>query len=201
MQILRAANYKVMPWKNGLGSTTEIAISLASDGLGDFDWRVSMAQVTSDGPFSSFPGIDRTLMILDGDGIILTVANRASARLDHTSIHTFPGDQPTSAVLTNGPIVDLNVMSRRDCMQHRVQRIKVMTPLHFQPSSLTLLVVERGTLAIKSDTGSDVLAERDTLLIDCHTPSVSLESAESAELIAIEFDDKDTTFRPILMAS
>jgi environmental stress-induced protein Ves len=201
MQILRAANYNVMPWKNGLGSTTEIAISPASDGLSDFDWRVSMAQVTSDGPFSSFPGIDRTLMILDGDGIILTVADRASVRLDRSSIHAFPGDQPTSAVLTDGAIVDLNVMSRRDCMQHHVQRIKVMESQHFQVSSLTLLFVERGTLAVRCDGVSDVLAERDTLLIDCHTSSVTLESAEIADLIAIEFRDKDTTSPSILMAS
>ena len=69
MQILRAANYKVMPWKNGLGSTTEIAIFPANAKLDDFDWRVSMAQVTSDGPFSSFPGIDRTLLVIDGAGI------------------------------------------------------------------------------------------------------------------------------------
>jgi len=61
MKILRSADHKRMPWKNGGGETVEIAISPQGAGLADFDWRVSMATVASDGPFSVFPGIDRTL--------------------------------------------------------------------------------------------------------------------------------------------
>jgi environmental stress-induced protein Ves len=47
-----------MPWKNGGGETTEIAVFPDGAGLSDFDWRVSMARVDGDGPFSSFPGIE-----------------------------------------------------------------------------------------------------------------------------------------------
>ena len=68
MQVLRAENYRRMPWKNGGGETTEIAVFPAGAGLDDFDWRVSMARVESSGPFSVFPGIDRTLAILEGEG-------------------------------------------------------------------------------------------------------------------------------------
>jgi uncharacterized protein len=68
MRILRAENYRRMPWKNGGGLTAEIAVSPESAGLDDFDWRVSMARVEAGGPFSLFPGVDRTLSILEGEG-------------------------------------------------------------------------------------------------------------------------------------
>ena len=61
MRILRAPDYRVMPWKNGGGTTTEVAVSPEGAGLDHFDWRISMARVEQDGPFSTFPGIDRTL--------------------------------------------------------------------------------------------------------------------------------------------
>ena len=51
-----------MPWKNGGGETAEIAVSPPGAALDDFDWRLSMARVETDGPFSAFPGIDRTLV-------------------------------------------------------------------------------------------------------------------------------------------
>ncbi|MDP1908248.1 MAG: HutD family protein, partial [Hyphomicrobium sp.] len=43
MRILRAKDYRRMPWKNGGGETTEIAISPEGAALDSFDWRVSMA--------------------------------------------------------------------------------------------------------------------------------------------------------------
>jgi len=186
MQILRAANYKVMPWKNGMGATTEIAISPDCATVDDFDWRVSMAQVSFDGAFSSFPGIDRTLLILEGEGITLNVSERTFC-FDRQSVHSFPGDQPTSAILTNGPIVDLNVMSRRGIVRHAVQRIKILSPQVFSASPCRLLFVERGTLTARSDATTETLAERDTLLIDAHTSAVTIDSETPADLISISF--------------
>lgn len=185
MRVLRAANYKTMPWKNGVGSTTEIAISPERDRLDDFDWRVSMAQVSTDGAFSSFPGIDRTLLILEGEGIMLNVGDR-TLYVDRHSLQSFPGDQPTSATLTNGPVVDLNIMSRRGIVQHHVRRIKVLSPQVFSTSSCMLLFVEHGVITARSDANTETLVERDTLLIDPHTPA-TIEAAAPANLISITF--------------
>ncbi len=71
MKLYRAHDHKRMPWKNGGGETVEIAVFPPGAGVDDFDWRISMATVASDGPFSIFPGIDRTLSILDGAGLSL----------------------------------------------------------------------------------------------------------------------------------
>ena len=77
MRILRASTYRRMPWKNGGGETTEIAVSPEGAGLDDFAWRISMARVDGDGPFSAFAGVDRTLSILEGEGLRLEIAGRA----------------------------------------------------------------------------------------------------------------------------
>lgn len=81
MKILRAGDYKRMPWKNGGGQTTEIAVFPPHASVEDFGWRISMATVGEDGPFSVFPGVDRTLSILSGEGIELTIAERPSVVL------------------------------------------------------------------------------------------------------------------------
>ena len=74
MRILRAGSHRRMPWKNGGGITTEVAISPPEATVNDFDWRISMAKVLASGPFSTFANIDRVLAVLDGE-MLLTIGN------------------------------------------------------------------------------------------------------------------------------
>jgi environmental stress-induced protein Ves len=123
MRILRAGTYRRTPWKNGGGETSEIAVSPEGSGFDDFGWRVSMARVTRDGPFSAFPGVDRTLSVLEGEGIALDIAGQQSATLTIASDPLpFPADAATIGRLVDGPITDLNVMTRRGRFRHRVAR-------------------------------------------------------------------------------
>lgn len=147
MRLLRAADHVMMPWKNGAGATTQIAIAPAGAGLDSFDWRVSMAGVLEDGPFSSFPGIDRTLAVLEGQGIVLDVTGQAPCELTPESAPAaFPGDAPTRARLIAGPITDLNVMSRRGRIEHRLTRrvIDRRTEIGPQRGFMLLLALSPG---------------------------------------------------------
>ncbi|WP_344566156.1 HutD/Ves family protein [Streptomyces axinellae] len=63
--VLRWADRPRMPWKNGSGSTREVAAQPVGSRLADFDWRVSVADVGGDGPFSPFPGVDRVITLID----------------------------------------------------------------------------------------------------------------------------------------
>lgn len=115
-----------MPWKNGGGETTEIAVSPASAGLDGLDWRISMAAVAVDGPFSVFPGIDRTLCILAGEGLKLTVADaRAVSLTPVCAPFAFPADVPVCASLLGKPVTDFNVMTCRRRYSHVVRRLHV----------------------------------------------------------------------------
>lgn len=110
-----------MPWKNGKGVTIEIAIHPADASVENFDWRLSTATVDSDGPFSVFEGIERSLSVLTGDGLVLSVEGREDAALTIDSAPlTFPADSPTHARLTGSAITDLNAMTRRARATHRL---------------------------------------------------------------------------------
>ena len=150
MKLLRASDHKRMPWKNGGGETVEIAVSPEGVGLADFDWRVSMATVATDGPFSVFPGIDRTLSILDGEGMTLFIQGRAPERLTQASEPLpFAADAPTSATLIDGTITDLNVMTRRGRFTHSVRRVSVdgNATLAFT-SGMGVLLCHRGCIEV-----------------------------------------------------
>jgi environmental stress-induced protein Ves len=157
-----------MPWKNGSGETTEIAVCPEGASLADFDWRISMATVASDGPFSVFPGIDRTLSILDGAGMSLFIEGREPLVLTAESQPlAFPADAPTNATLVEGTITDLNVMTRRASLSHEVRRIAIVSDREFVlDASLTLLFCDHGALCVTGAGGTATLADRDCLLIE-----------------------------------
>ncbi|MGX5803911.1 HutD/Ves family protein [Bradyrhizobium sp. Arg314] len=187
MRILRAAGYRVMPWKNSGGTTTEIAVSPLGAGLDDFDWRVSMARVETSGPFSSFAGIDRTLSVLEGDGVVLDIAGRPPVRLAAASAPlAFPGDVPTSAALINGPITDLNVMTRRGRMTHRVECRPLSGEIRLKPDADTTLIlaVDAGATLFTHD-GSD-LGPLDALILDRDSPELRLQPKGQGLLFVIE---------------
>src|SRR5215472_11228475 len=82
--ILRAAERRAAPWKNGGGLTREVAVHPAGSDLGNFDWRVSIAEVLRGGPFSSFPGVDRHMAVISGR-LALAIADRGTLTISAES--------------------------------------------------------------------------------------------------------------------
>ena len=122
MKILRVAEQVSMPWKNGGGETIEIARSPEASSLDTFDWRISRARIESSGAFSRFPGIDRTLIVLGGEGILLAVEGCLQVRLTQQSKpFAFDGGRAAQSTLLQGPITDLNVMTKRGKFIHRAE--------------------------------------------------------------------------------
>jgi environmental stress-induced protein Ves len=102
-----------VPWKNGGGVTREIAVWPEGAGMDAFAWRVSLAEVAADGPFSAFPDVDRTLTVVEGAGMDLTVGGERRLVNTRYAPRDFRGDVPTDCRLLDGPVVNLNVMWRR----------------------------------------------------------------------------------------
>lgn len=186
MRILRAADYRVMPWKNGGGTTTEIIVLPQGAGLDDFDWRVSMARVEGSGPFSSFAGIDRTLSVLEGEGIVLHVGGQPPARLTASSPpFSFPADLPTSAALVAGPITDLNVMTRRGRVSHSVERLTISAAAEIEGQAGPILILCHNGEAVIPGPGPIRLGPLDTLLFDRDAPTLRVEPAGNTTLFVI----------------
>lgn len=104
-----------MAWKNGRGVTAELALwpPGASFERGDFDWRIACAGVDEPAPFSRFPGFERLLVVISGEGLALRHGAQPSVRVPRLHPHRFSGDDATSAELLAGPVTDFNVLARR----------------------------------------------------------------------------------------
>ncbi len=110
------ADARRVAWKNGRGFTDELVVAPAGAAFerGDFDWRISKACVAERGPFSAFPGFDRVLVVLAGDGLVLDHGGAAPRRVVRPlEPHAFSGDWTTGAELIGGPVADFNVLARR----------------------------------------------------------------------------------------
>ncbi|MBS0975889.1 HutD/Ves family protein, partial [Serratia rubidaea] len=113
MQINRFdfASLPVSPWRNGGGETREIVCQPAEGA--NFDWRASIATIAQDGPFSAFDGIDRSITLLEGDGVRL-VGDGIDHRLAMPGEpFAFSGDVALQAQLLGGVSQDFNIMTRR----------------------------------------------------------------------------------------
>lgn len=110
MQHLKAASYRQMPWANGKGVTVELA---KAERDGRLLWRLSMATVAEDGPFSVFAGIERNLTVLDGAGFRLIGAGIDLVCAPLIPV-AFAGDVPVRAVTGGAVSTDFNVMTARD---------------------------------------------------------------------------------------
>jgi environmental stress-induced protein Ves len=154
LRIIRARDCRTTPWKNGGGSTTQIAAEPSGASLDTFDWRISMARVAADGPFSAFPGIDRTLAVVRGSGLVLTIGGGAPVTLACGSDPiSFAGDIATSARLIEGEIIDLNVMTRRRRFSHELRRVPQAAACDFDSNDIAVVLSLNGsaTLATEQD--------------------------------------------------
>jgi uncharacterized protein len=121
MEIIRYAELKAHPWRNGGGVTREVARhprtpsaqtalqNTAQDNA--WDWRVSIAEVSKAGPFSAFAGMDRVLTVIDGELLLLSV-DGAEHPLEKYRPFRFSGDAASAGALPTGDIRDLNVITR-----------------------------------------------------------------------------------------
>lgn len=116
--VIRFASLTPERWRNGGGTTVEIARSAAPPEPGaeavvtgpDWQWRISIADVAREGEFSAFPGCERILTVIDGEFMLLTV-DGVEQGLQKYRPFRFDGGAQTGATLPEGPIRDLNLIT------------------------------------------------------------------------------------------
>jgi environmental stress-induced protein Ves len=122
--LIPATEYRRERWKNGLGWTREV-LRWPIDAE-QWDWRISIAEVDKGGPFSSFPGVDRELVLLSGEGMRLNFEDGEVVELHPPhDRYRFAGERALEAELLAGPTQDFNLMWRRD----RVEATLLHRPL------------------------------------------------------------------------
>ena len=164
-RLLKPSDYRAMPWKNGGGITTELLIEPEGATLETgFQWRLSMADVRTDGPFSAFPDCERTLMVMKGKGLELDFNGKGCKRLEapYEPVR-FPGEWHASGRLLDGPCRDFNVITHRS-FTHQVCVLRP-EPRVVLPASPTLLAFCAQVRARVSPTGN-LLGHHDLWRLD-----------------------------------
>jgi environmental stress-induced protein Ves len=151
--LLPQSQQRLMRWKNGGGVTCEILRYPHDSSLESFDWRISVATVQQGGAFSLFPGIDRSLAMLAGNGVALDIAGMQHQLRPGDSALQFDGALAVQASLLDGAVVDFNVMTRRACYTHTLEQLTLAEPTVLRLfSHAAVLYVIRGRCTLPRDT-------------------------------------------------
>lgn len=176
--VLRAAAREIRPWKNGGGRTSEVAAFPLGSGMDDFGWRISIADVDADGPFSLFPMVQRHIVILAG-----TLCLRFNDRDRMISVgdapFSFSGSSSVVGNLVDGPVRDLNLMVRSDRYEGHLRIVGPGSSRAASPSTV-ILTLQAATVMI--DEAKLELHAEDALLV---TGPANIESASSLILAEI----------------
>ncbi len=157
-----------MPWANGRGTSYEIASD--RNEAGEWTWRLAMAPVNEDGPFSRIECVNRSLAVVEGAGMLLSV-DRKKLQCLPMQVVRFRGDAITEATLTDGPIMDINLMVRRKEADGEIAIVSDAGVLE----GASIVVAIGGSAQVKSADSTIDLARHDAIL-ECDADAVSLVS-------------------------
>jgi environmental stress-induced protein Ves len=167
--LIQYASLHATPWKNGGGSTTEITVFPPGATFDDFDWRISLATITQSGPFSVFPGIDRTLTLVDGAGVVLDVGNeRRVALSEREPVVAFPGETQITATVDDGMTTDFNVMTRRVQCNHQLERrvVRDFSTLERRSETTIVFLAEGESLTVLSGSERIAMVRYDAVVLE-----------------------------------
>ncbi|KQW81117.1 hypothetical protein ASC89_04635 [Devosia sp. Root413D1] len=201
MRLTRFEDLAVVPWRNGGGVTREVAARRDAGAGSDFLWRLSIATVNADGPFSSFVGTDRTIAVLAGRGIALRLPDRTVPVTDDSEPFSFAGEAPVHASVMDGETTDLNAMTRRGWFTHRMRRLHQNGTFSIAGVAAETVVVFGGRTVVEG-LGDPLAADRfDALVGIAPGQRITVRPEPDAPTYLIEFfrsrgEQKDSKERP-----
>lgn len=149
-QILLARDRPAQPWRNGGGSTSEVAISPNTATTEDFDWRISIATVDQESQFSLYPGVNRWLMPLSLDGMTLRIEGETT-HLPGREAFAFGGEASVRAVNVTRRALDLNLMVHRGSARGSLLALVLLddTAIAAAANEFVVVVVLEGTPSVE----------------------------------------------------
>lgn len=172
-QVIPANEYRRERWRNGLGWTREIHAEPVSAeriaaAAGQWAWRLSIAEIESDAPFSTFPGIDRIVVLLSGNGLRLCFDDGTAHLLQPPhDLLQFAGERAVTGELVEGTTHDFNLMWRRDVVDAQLWHRPLVGPmiLFVDPGTTWAIHLIAGQARFADGSGLPDLAAGDTALL------------------------------------
>jgi environmental stress-induced protein Ves len=181
--LVRFADCKPEPWANGGGVTRVVAKGRFGEGSADFDWRLSVADVSTSGAFSKLPGVDRVIILTDGPGLLLTVDGHEHT-LDPFRPLPFAGEASTECQVVE-PTRDFNVMTRRGVCAATVNICTGLETLAAPGDSIVYVISLKGEAEVEQSTGAVTLGQFDAVLL---TAAAALRVREDGRAAVIRVE-------------
>ena len=165
-RVIPANEYRRIRWRNGQGWTREIHVEGAAE---DWSWRLSIAEIEHDAAFSLFPGVDRELMLLSGDGLRLRFDDGECVELSPPhDRHRFAGERALTGELVDGTTHDFNLMWRRDRIRADTWHRPLVGPMviFVEPGSTWVVHLIAGQARFDATSGLPALAAGDTAMLE-----------------------------------
>jgi uncharacterized protein len=114
MRIIRKSDLVEGRWRNGMGVSWDIAADSDGFAAGEFDWRLAIARIDADVPFSLYEGVDRVFTMMEGNGLDLEFEDSRMLPVCHANVpHFFSCDVPAFCHLHDGVCFALNLFVKR----------------------------------------------------------------------------------------
>lgn len=185
-RVVPANEYRRVRWKNGLGWTREIIREPEAD---DWNWRLSIAEIEKDAAFSAFPGIERELVLLRGNGLRLRFADGEVRELHppHDRLR-FAGERALVGELLDGPTHDFNLMWRRDAVAAELQHRPLVGPMLFftEPDTTWAIHLLAGQARFDAASALPPLEAGDTAILQGENERRRFLLEGGGELLAIK---------------
>lgn len=185
-RLLRHDTYNRKPWNNGGGMTQDVWLWPGTASQDGFDIRLSLASIDTDGPFSSFPGIDRTITQVGGAPFVLDFGGIREHRMEVLRPFSFDSMQTPSSRLNDGGASAFNVMTRQGKWTHQVSIVRGGEPLDLPVprNGIAVLHVVLGSWQVEA--GDCVVADMLDSVVVKHTETMHLDApAEASAIVAI----------------
>ncbi|QOY63977.1 HutD family protein [Lysobacter sp. H21R4] len=182
--VIHGADYRRERWRNGLGWTREVS---RSGDESDFTWRISIAEIDADAAFSCFPGIDREISLLSGNGVELCFEDGSREALEPPhGRYRFEGERTLHAELRDGPVQVCNLMWSRErtCVESWCRPLVGSMVLFAAAGETWLLHLIAGQASFAESSGLPALSAGDTAVL--HSSAGGLrQSRDACEVPAI----------------
>lgn len=194
MKFLRARDQQVVPWKNGGGLTREVASGTGDKAGAGFLWRVSMATISKDGPFSEFTGIDRTIALMQGDPVLLRSDMQEVRLAKDGEPYAFNGELPVIAKLTGTGTTNLNVMTRRGHCRHSLKRLQLDENIVIEGEADETIIIFNGPAVARLAAGDFAASQFDAITGIGKEDRVMIFPQAGSEILVIRITtDPDAT--------
>lgn len=180
---IRLADCPATAWRNGGGTTREL---VAWPTPGDWRWRMSVATIEANSPFSRYDGITRWFAVLSGAGVRLDINGKSHTLTPLDGPICFDGAAATACERINGTTQDFNLMVSAELHSRAIRVTDALDAAIAQPSTIAVYAIDRADITVS---GQPTLAVEPGTLAWCQVDADTQVNLRSTNSLWLEINE------------